>query len=247
MPVPEIPVELLAQIISAAWHMRLSPQELITLIQSSALVNSTWADTFDLISSRDVYIPSAAFCDDFIRRLRTPPPALVHPEPLTTRFRNLFLGRPAKSSPRRRSANNSCQSITIQIPNLDVHPPHNRPMRLPMGSVLDDLLEQLDVHSLAPNLRRLSIEYVDAGFDDVFGRVGLAALPEQVTHLDVSYVYSSTMPPWLAGALQDKQARRKQFKWRAESVMRLSVFGASEKTVADLVLCCPNVRDVERL
>ncbi|KAJ7330546.1 hypothetical protein DFH08DRAFT_967082 [Mycena albidolilacea] len=49
-----------------------------------------------------------------------------------------------------------------------------------MGGVLDSLLETLDAWSLAPNLRRLWIEYRDTGFDDIFDRAGLAAFPLQI-------------------------------------------------------------------
>jgi hypothetical protein len=80
-----------------------------------------------------------------------------------------------------------------------------------MGGVLDSLLETLDAWSLAPNLRRLSIEYVDTGFEDIFNRVGLAALPPQITHLDLRYSFSDAMPIWLVESLRRKQQRQRHF------------------------------------
>ncbi|KAF8211041.1 hypothetical protein K438DRAFT_1752771 [Mycena galopus ATCC 62051] len=243
--IPQLPVELIAEIISTAWHMPLSQPERITLMRSSVLVNSTWADIFDLISSRDVYIPSAAFCDHFIHRLRRQPPAAATLS-VFGRFVGLF-SSPVKSPVQMaRSVNLLCQSLTIQITNDDVHPPRSRPMRLPMGGVLDSLLETLDAWSLAPNMRRLSIEYVDTGFDDIFSRGGLAAIPLQTTHLDLRYSFSDAMPTWLVKSLKENQERQRHLRWKAEGIARLSVVGAGENTIRDLMVACPNVQILDR-
>ncbi|KAJ7863155.1 hypothetical protein B0H13DRAFT_1460664, partial [Mycena leptocephala] len=218
-----LPAEIIEAIIDSAWHMPLSSDERITLMRSSLLVSSTWADIFDLVSSRDVYILSAVFCDHFIQRLCSQPPAV-------------------SPSIQSRSANQACQSITIQIANADIHFDRNARMRLPMGGVLDHLLENLDVWSLAPNLRRLSIEYVDAGFEDIFRRTGPAALPTQITHLDLRYSFSRATPTWLVEALRKKQERQRHIGWIAPSITRLSIVGAGENTIRDMLLACPNVK-----
>ncbi|KAJ7663967.1 hypothetical protein DFH06DRAFT_920427, partial [Mycena polygramma] len=231
-----LPVELIEQIINSAWHMPLSSSERITFMRSSALVNSTWADIFDLVSSRDVHVPSSSFCDHFIQRLRAQPPAAPS---LLYRFLEQFRG-PAKPFINGRSANLACQSLTIQIPSANNHPDATGRMRLPMGGVLDDLLEILDAHSLAPNLRRLSIEYMDAGFDDVFQRTGLAALPPQITHLELGFSFTDTMPLWLIESLRRKQEKQRYIGWIARSVTRLEVRGAGKNTVEDALRVCPN-------
>ncbi|KAJ6540313.1 hypothetical protein B0H19DRAFT_1077728 [Mycena capillaripes] len=59
--------------------MRLDFEERVALMRASPLVNFTWANIFDNISSRDVYIPSRAFCCRFIRRLRGLPPDYQFP------------------------------------------------------------------------------------------------------------------------------------------------------------------------
>ncbi|KAJ7167555.1 hypothetical protein C8R46DRAFT_1218492 [Mycena filopes] len=177
---PQLPVELLQQIIYAAWNLPLSSAERISFMRASPLVNSTWAELFQAEWTRDVYIPSAAFAEHLIRRLRDEPAALANPS---------------------------------------VHPDQNARIRLPMGAVLDELLENLDARSLAPNLRRLSIEYIDAGFDDVFQRVGLAALPPQVTHLDLRYTFSPGMPSWLLASMREKQREKQTLKDR-DSIVR---------------------------
>ncbi|KAJ7853362.1 hypothetical protein B0H13DRAFT_1202797 [Mycena leptocephala] len=240
--ISQLPAEIIEAIIDSAWHMPLSSDERITLMRSSLLVSTTWADIFDLVSSRDVYIPSAVFCDHFIQRLRSQPPA-VSPSSTFEWFLEYF-GAPSKPSTsiQSRSANQACQSITIQIANADIHFDRNARMRLPMGGVLDHLLENLDVWSLAPNLRRLSIEYVDAGFEDIFRRTGPAALPTQITHLDLRYSFSRATPTWLVEALRKKQERQRHIGWIAPSITRLSIVGAGENTIRDMLLACPNVK-----
>ncbi|KAK7014255.1 hypothetical protein R3P38DRAFT_2638601 [Favolaschia claudopus] len=234
---PIVPLELQMQIVLTAWHMPLSSKERITIMQSFPLVNSSWADIFDCISSRDVYIPSSACCEDFIRRLRSSPPILVPRKSLMTRLRRHFYPS-TKVFFQRRPANDACRSITIQIVNDG--------MRLPMGGVLDDLLESLDAFSLAPSLRRLSIEYIDTAFDDdIFDRVGLAALPEQVEHLDVRFSFSSAAPGSFPESSTKRQERRRFCKWVAPSVRRLSVIGAGEVTIKELLVCCPNAVIIE--
>ncbi|KAJ7114072.1 hypothetical protein C8R44DRAFT_630678 [Mycena epipterygia] len=239
--IPRLPVELIEQIILSAWRMPLSSDERLTFMRSSILVNSTWADIFDLISSRDVYIPSSAFCDHFIQRLRAQPPAAAPSSPFLTSFLRRFQW-PSEPPIKPRSANLACQSLTIQIANVDVHPDKNSRTRLPMGAVLDDLLENLDARSLAPNLRRLTIEYLDAGFDDIFRRDGLGALPTHITHLEVLFSFSPEMPPWLVTSLREKQQRQRAIAWVSPSIENVSICGAGENTIRDLLRVCPNTR-----
>ncbi|KAJ7621988.1 hypothetical protein DFH06DRAFT_769792 [Mycena polygramma] len=243
--IPRLPVELVEAIITAAWHMSLSSDERITFMHSSTLVNSAWADTYDSVSSRDVYIPSAAFCDHFIRRLReTPAPV---PSSCIKRFLRRFR-TPAKPSLKRRSSNISCQSLTIQIPQFNDDLYKNGGIclpYLPMGAVLDNLLEQLDAHSLVPNLRRLSIEYRDAAVDDIFHRTGMAALPPQITHLDLRFSFSAVAPTCLIVSLREWAERRKHASWIARSVTHLSIDGAGKDVIQAALKGCPNTQILE--
>jgi hypothetical protein len=248
--IPQLPAELMEAIISAAWRLPMSSNERILFMRASALVNSTWADVFDLVSSRDVYIPSGQFCDHFIQRLRTgtQPPAVAPPYSYFGWFFDYFRGPVSKPSiEQARSANLACQSITIQITNPAkcIGQKSGSPMRLPMSGVLDHLLENIDVWSLTPNLRRLSIEYVDAGFEDIFKRAGLAALPTQLTHLDLRYAFNDATPGWFVDSLRMRQERQRWIWWIAPFVTRLSVSGAGENTVQDVLRVCPNAQILE--
>lgn len=111
-----------------------------------------------------------------------------------------------------------------------------------MGAVLDDLLETLDARSLAPNLRRLTIEYLDAGFDDIFRRDGLGALPTHITNLEVLFSFNPEMPAWLVKSLREKQQRQRAIDWVSPSIENVSVFGAGESTIRDLLRACPNAQ-----
>ncbi|KAJ7780101.1 hypothetical protein DFH07DRAFT_682358, partial [Mycena maculata] len=166
-----LPVELMTEVITDAWYLPLSSEERITLMRSSALVNSTWADIFDLVSSRDIYLPSPPYFDHFIRRLRAQPHTTPSKGPLSP-------------------ANLACQSLTIQLAKPDVRSHKYNRRRVPMSAILSRLLARLNAYSIAPNLRRLIIEYLDAGFEDLFQRAALAAVPSQITHLDVRYSFS---------------------------------------------------------
>ncbi|KAJ7691930.1 hypothetical protein B0H17DRAFT_1200785 [Mycena rosella] len=75
------------------------------------------------------------------------------------------------------------------IANINVHPDKISYVCLPMGAILDNLLETLDAHSLMPNLCCLSIEYLNAGFDNVFHH----------------YSVGPEVPLWLVEGLQEKQ------------------------------------------
>ncbi|KAJ7501828.1 hypothetical protein B0H11DRAFT_1907748 [Mycena galericulata] len=106
--------------------------------------------------------------------------------------------------------NLACRSITIQIANVNVHPDSDGRVWLLMRLALEEVMDQfVNVEpSFAPNLRRLTIEYVNAGFDDVFTHGILATLPSQVTHLEFRYSFSEATPSWLVKALREKQAEK---------------------------------------
>ncbi|KAJ7065484.1 hypothetical protein C8F01DRAFT_747324 [Mycena amicta] len=241
--VSDLPVELLQQILETLWHMPLTSRERTTLMTASALVGSTWADLFDRISSRDVYLTSPTLSEHFLEQVRASSQPKPKPQSPSILQRFFGLGRRAKSNRlAKRSPNLACRTLTLQITNPTVHPRHKHVPDLPMGFVLDDILEHVDAYTLLPNLRTLAIEYIDAPFDDLFQRIGLAALPQHVAHLDVRWTYSSGMPTWLAGALREKQGQQRQFKWAAKSVERVSIWGAGENIVKDLRRICPNAR-----
>ncbi|KAJ7609155.1 hypothetical protein FB45DRAFT_945574 [Roridomyces roridus] len=166
---PQLPVELLTEIMATTWTMPLTPQERLTFMKASILVNSTWAAIYDHVSSRDAYIPSFAYCEHFLRptrRRRTPDAERddwLVPVPAPSIFQRLTSLLWVKDAPE--DQNNAipdlaCRSITIQVVGT-----RDGGSKLPpwTGWVLE-LLDALG-ETLAPNLGRLCVEYVNVAPD----------------------------------------------------------------------------------
>ncbi|KAJ6493610.1 hypothetical protein C8R47DRAFT_920066, partial [Mycena vitilis] len=201
-----LPVELIEHIVSSCWSMPLSIEARITLMTSSALVNSSWRAIFLRISSRDVHIPSPAFADHFLR--------ILHSD-----FK----------------VSNQCRSLTIQIVDekcMGVPCATESPMEKALSHLLYRFHDM--TAPAVPNLRRISIHYRDMGFTSVFDNWTLVAFPRQITELEFSYSFSSAVRP---------EYKRQVYAppWTTPSVRTLTVLGASESLVLDLVLTYPNV------
>ncbi|KAF8216424.1 hypothetical protein K438DRAFT_389935 [Mycena galopus ATCC 62051] len=139
--------------------------------------------------------------------------------------------------------NDLCRSLTIPIINRNSTAPPVA-AESPMEKALSRLLYRF--HDLSapavPNLQRITIQYCDIGFDSLFNNWTLVAFPQQVTELELSYSFSPAMPPWLQSALRSKH-KRQAYKppWTTPSVQILTILGASESLVLDMVMTCPNV------
>ncbi|KAJ7115894.1 hypothetical protein C8R44DRAFT_216881 [Mycena epipterygia] len=227
MTPPILPVELTEKILFSCWTTPLPIGERITLMTSAVSVNSIWRAIFLRVSSRDVHIPCPSFADQFLRILRQECP-LVDKE---TRY----------------MANRLCRSLTIQITNENIHKGVFAKRELPMEKALSSLLYRLHDPStpVVPNLRRITIEYHDTGFDGVFDNWTLIAFPNQVTELQLSYSFSPGMPPWLRTTLRSKHERQAYTPpWTTPSVRTLTVLGASDALVSDMVMTCPNMENL---
>ncbi|KAJ7650949.1 hypothetical protein FB45DRAFT_28486 [Roridomyces roridus] len=215
---PHLPVELLTDIIALAWNMPLSPQER-TLMQTSRLVNSTWAETFDLVSSRDVYITSPASSGRFLGHL---------------------ISRPMDGL--------AVRSLTVQIGGSPSHKKDNDTSNtkrtvLIMEAALIDLLDRLDVFDATPNLHHLSVHYLDALCEsDLFRRHGLASLPPSITHLELRCSFSGDDS---GAAAKFPQRAQRSIRWYAPSIANLAVIGVGDAMTRDMLEACPNTRVLE--
>ena len=220
---PWLPTELIENIISEVWSSSLSTNDRITLMTSSLLVNKTWMVAFTRISSKDVHIPCPSYIDQYLRILREESPIYdEHSRSLPDRL---------------------CRSLTFRVgytpPGHDAAPSGNEPQ---MAKALSDMMYTLHTISYLPNLRRVSIEYVNWGFDDVFDQYRLIAFPAQVTNLELDYTFSQKTPPWLIGALRSNQERHMCLPWSLPSIRHLSIQGAGEAFLIDMVSACPNIQ-----
>jgi len=216
----QFPVEIIENVISDAWVLPLSANERITLITSSLLVNKTWMTLFTRVSSKDVYIPCASYAQQFLRMLREESPIYEkHLRAIPDQF---------------------CRSLTFQVSN------HNTSIRLfsnkyPMGDAITNTLYAIQTLSYLPNLRRVSIQYNNWGFDDLLYHYRLIVFPPQVTEFELKYTYSHSIPPALIKTLRSDYLPRECLRWSMPSVRHLAILGAGESFVMHIMSTFPNV------
>ena len=221
------PTEILEHIILEAWSSPLSADERISLMVSSLLVSKSWSVAFIRVSSRDVFIPCASYADQFFRTLREESP--IYDE--HTRFLPDYL----------------CRSITFQVHNVPRDATEHHGVRLfsdgsREGQALASSLYNIRWLGYLPNLRRVSIEYVNWGFDDIFDQYRLIAFPEQVTELELKYTFTPGVPRPFVDNLRSEYERRDCLSWRMPSIRRLVTVGAPDAMVQDVLSICPNVK-----
>lgn len=141
---------------------------------------------------------------------------------------------------------NSAQPVDLTVRSLTVQitaPDGNQARRIqPMGAVLVELLDRLDVLDITPSLSRLAIQYLDARCEDLFRRHGLATLPPSITHLELRCSFTSAA---VAKSVRKNRNRQRSIRWHAPSITHLSVFGAGETMTRDMLEACPNTTVLE--
>ncbi|EGN96519.1 hypothetical protein SERLA73DRAFT_184592 [Serpula lacrymans var. lacrymans S7.3] len=226
---PWLPTELVERIVGDIWDSSLSTVDRDKLSSTLPLVNSTWLDAFIRISSQNVHISSSAQAQQFLRSLRE---------------EFVAIPRAIKNSP-----DSLCHSITFRIesgvgehpvPQIFLYSLHN-----PMGDTLTSLLYNVDSLDYLPNLRRISIEYVDWGYDDLFDHHRLAVFPDQVEELDISWTFNGQACNSPHKMFKGRYLRHSCGHMSLPGVKKLRLHGASAQTVKDLVSICPNLKEVE--
>jgi hypothetical protein len=252
----QVPVTVIEYIISNAWLSPLSTADRIILMTSSSLVNREWSNTFNVVSHRDIYVPSTSY---FIKKL--------HP---------ILDGR-VKSQPDIRRI---CRSISMTIeyaaisciaalPNVALTLPAT--VSIPgcadeplMGHTFRALVSTLSEKDYAlPNLRTVSVEFVNIGLDDIFVNDRFFRFPAQVTDLEFTFTHSLLVPssqiqkirsnqirhdfnnPTGVSARMDRTLHDGRVNPCFPSVRRLCILGGSEATIADTVSQCPTLVDLE--
>lgn len=230
-----LPIEVVENIILEAWFLPLSTDDRIGLMTSSTLVNKTWSSIFARISFRNVHIP----CHSYLR---------------------VYLGITGSFNSKVRSPEElACRSIHLRIEHIPVHP---RPFALEstmslaleptapdvlMGRALAQLVWTLGISPGGfPNLRTLSLEFVNLECDNIFANYRFFQFPHQVTDLELAFTFSPQTPPWLLRALRTKQARgNARTLMFLPFVRRLAIMGGSEAFVADIVDSCKELDTLE--
>lgn len=222
---PWLPVELIERIIFETWMLPLTAHDRSTFITSSNYVCKTWWEAFVKISSRDVHIPNASYSEYFFRILCDANP--LYP-------------RGGKSSP-----HNCCRSLNFTIdscssPTNSIYGEFllfgDRNLQK-MGLALAQTLQGVQELSFLPNLRHVTIEYVDCGFEDIFNNWRLASFPPQVTDLEVKFTYSERTTTRMFKRMCERYRRNRNAQWGL-LIRHLSIMGACEEFVGDMVGTC---------
>jgi hypothetical protein len=224
---PQLPIELIEYIISETWVSPLSAKDRGTLISSSPLVNKTWAAAFANVSLRDVHIPNISYAQQYLRILRN---------------ENLVYAEGSQILP-----DVLCTSLTFTLDThasaLGQHPLFIKPFgeQDRLGTMLSNTLYAIYSLSYLPNLRRVSIEYTNWGYNDLFDNFRLSAFPSQVTELEIRF----SDRRGIKSTSQQYHRQPGRVPWSLPSVTHLLTRGASEEFTADMVAACPNLETLE--
>jgi hypothetical protein len=175
-------------------------------------------------SSKEVYIPCASYCDHLFR--------IMHPD------------SGAHDKERARLIEAMCRSITFAIEQPSAPPQRPASRQHPRVGAMADLFSWIESPRF-PNLRRVSIHYLNVDFDDLFENWRLIDLPPQVTALEVTHSFSQDVPPFLVSALRDKHEAQLSLPWRMPNVKHLSLGGVASDYIADMIAVCPNLEALE--
>jgi hypothetical protein len=217
---PWLPLELVEQIVSDVWSSPLSTQDRITLMTSSLLVNKTFQATFLQVSSADVHIPCAKYGHQFLRILRRESPIFDMDTKVLPNIR--------------------CRSLTLYIQS-NTHSAMSESASHEIYSDFSIFLYTIDRLGYLPNLRRVSMEYHNWDYGDLFESYLFESLPNQVTDLEIHYTFSTSMPPFLINALRSKLQRHECLPWSLPHVRNITVTGTSEAFVMDVAGICLNL------
>jgi len=198
-----------------------------------------WLTTFIRIALKDVHIACPLAAEDYLRLIREHTPSEVD---------DAFL-LPGAS----KFANNSCRSLTFHVdhdsdlvatpevePSVLLYSTDNR-----SANAISSTLYMVSTLNYLPNLRRVAIEYVDWGFEDIPEQGRLLVFPEQVTELDIKFTFTADSLTALGDRLRNRYCRRWHVGGTTQNVRRLSVFGAPVDFVAEMIWTCPNVEIVD--
>ncbi|TFK51774.1 hypothetical protein OE88DRAFT_1658387 [Heliocybe sulcata] len=228
-----LPAELYDTILRQLWLSKLSYEERIDLLISLPLVNKAWLSIFAPIAMTDAHIATPEYGLHYIQLLRETP----FPEP-----KGLWTMATAAAASR-------CRSLTFHIRgDSTLFPVQLYRATNTMGDTLVSTLYTVAGLGFLPNLRRLSIEYSNWGFDDLFDHYRMIAFPKQITHLDLNYSYNENdpnVPRSLKEYLHGSYVRHRCAKCELSSIRSVSLSGVPIEFVRDILGVCPNTETLE--
>ncbi|THH30730.1 hypothetical protein EUX98_g3480 [Antrodiella citrinella] len=235
-----LPIEIIEQIIQEAWSSGMTIPERTFLFTSYCLVNHDWLSLFIRTALIDVHIISPAFAEKYLHLLHERSATIGETDT------DYFLHNASYT------ANRLCRYLTFHVdsnPNRHTASAMEPAIRMyaetsQMGDCVSNVLYMLDTLGYTPNLRRVTLDYADWGFGDVFDQMRLVPLPPQVTHLEIKYSFSEKLKS-TAGGLRRSYDRKSNTAWKTPNVRKLTVSGAPALLVNAFVQTCPNLEVLE--
>ena len=211
---PWLPFELVEAIVAETWLMPLTPRERIAFMTSAPLVSRAWLSIYSRISRRHVHIPSPFYLDRYLAMLDTDYPLDL------------------------------CQSITFTTDTTSMHC-HPYSTNKPFVNLL---------YTIAlfrfPSLHTLSLIYTATPHPDEFlldlaETFEFAPFPAQITSLELTLANPDHTPdPWtilFSMCSHSNTAHQRRLVWPLPSVNNLTIRGATELAIVNLVSVCPNL------
>ena len=231
---PWLPSELVSHIITELWDAPQSTESRSELFKSLCQVSKTWLALFLRVAMRDVHLP----CLDAKAYLRVIPQRTNY---------DLFTLEASQNADR-------CRSITFYVDGrapeaLD----HDGESELkiysgvdPACNAISNVLSAITTADSLPNLRHITIKYIDWGYENIFDQIRYNPFPPQVTRLSIDYAFSNGAIAPLTSYLRNTYARQPQEpRTILPNVRYLSMSGVPSEVVVDMLKVCPNVETLE--
>ncbi|RPD75432.1 hypothetical protein L226DRAFT_560005 [Lentinus tigrinus ALCF2SS1-7] len=230
---PWLPCELVSRILAQVWNTPHSTESRSALFKKLCRVNKTWLALFVRVAMRDVHLSCPLDAEAFLR---------VIPERTDC---DLFTAEASQNA-------DKCHSITFYVDGRTSYA-HGQSTGLKLFSAMDpacnaisNVLYTITTLDSLPNLRHVTIKYIDWGYEDIFDQLQFNPFPPQVTHLSIDYVFSTAAMTPLASYLENTYSRQPPSPHTTlPNVRHLSMSGAPSEVVADMLAVCPDVEILE--
>ncbi|RPD76583.1 hypothetical protein L226DRAFT_533664 [Lentinus tigrinus ALCF2SS1-7] len=231
---PWLPSELVSQILAEVWNAPQSTRSRSELFKRLCKVNKTWLTLFVRVAMRDVHLSCPLDAEAFLR---------VLPERTNC---DLFTTEASQNADR-------CRSITFHVDGRASDAlSHDGQSELKLFSGVDpacntisNVLYTITTLDSLPNLRHITIKYINWGYEDIFLRLQ-CPFPPQVTHLSIDYGFSHGAVNPLISYLKHTYSRQPPSpRTILPNVRHLSMSGVPSEVVADMLEVCPSVETLE--
>ncbi|KAL4258824.1 F-box domain-containing protein [Pleurotus pulmonarius] len=225
-----LPTELVEKIIETLWLSAFSNTDRIKFMTASVLISKAWTHLYSRVSSRDTVIPSVKYAKYFHTYLLDES--------------SVIFNKSTHNMP-----NEHCRSLRFDVESPSVQTPSHLNSKFvhsfDNSESVFDLLDWLADIPYLPLLRRISIEFHNCGFTDLFDNMRLVIFPPQVTDLDISFSFAEGTSPKRIRDLQKDMPLRIPEGLPLNHIKRLGIFGGGVSPVLGLlVTSCTSLRAV---